>query len=342
MLYLSCALALTTALAAPAPLETVAMGSCLDERKSQDQIWGAVLGQKPQAFLFLGDNIYADDPESKTEAYAALAAQPGFKRLRQEVPLVLATWDDHDYGLNDAGGDYPNKVQAQTDFLDFWGIAQNSPRRQQEGIYWSETHGPEGQRVQFIVLDTRYFRSPLERPRDENNQLVYKPNLTGTLLGEAQWTWLEQELREPAEVRVILSSIQVVSEEHRFEKWANLPNERTRLFELIGKTGANGVVVVSGDRHLAELSMLPTSAAGYPIYDLTASAMTQSSTRWRPLEANRWRVSTMNVGNNFGMLRFKWQPEPVVTFEIRDDQGELTIRHHVPLSVLKPREPAGR
>ena len=76
------------------------------------------------------------------------------------------------------------------------------------------------------------------------------------MLGEDQWRWLAEQLRVPAEVRLLVSSIQVVAEDHGWEKWMNFPHERERLFKLIRETGAEGVIILSGDRHLAELSMM--------------------------------------------------------------------------------------
>ena len=95
--------------------------------------------------------------------YAKLAAMPGFKALRESVP-ILATWDDHDLGVNDGGSDYPKKVESQKIFLDFFGDPEDSPRRKQPGVYDAKVFGPEGKRVQVIMLDTRYFRSsPLKK-----------------------------------------------------------------------------------------------------------------------------------------------------------------------------------
>ncbi len=72
-------------------------------------------------------------------------------------------------------------------------------------------------------------------------------------LVEAQWAWLEERLREPAELRLIVSSMQVPVQGHGWERWGNLPGERARLFELLRTTKANGVVFLSGDRHFAGL-----------------------------------------------------------------------------------------
>lgn len=122
----------------------------------------------------------------------------------------------------------------------------------------------------------------------------------------------------------------------------NLPRERERLFALIRTTGARGVIFLSGDRHLAELSVADLSVmdggVGYPLYDLTASGLNNASPRWRPYEVNRHRVATMNEGDNFGLVTIDWQlADPVVSLQIRDLAGEVTIRSQVRLSTLNGR-----
>ena len=89
--------------------QRIAFGSCARQDKPQP-IWDAVLDSSPDLFIFLGDNIYGDthDMAVLRGKYAELAAQPGFRRLAEQVP-ILATWDDHDYGENDAGSEYPHK-----------------------------------------------------------------------------------------------------------------------------------------------------------------------------------------------------------------------------------------
>ena len=158
---------------------------------------------------------------------------------------------------------------------------------------------------------------------------------TTTILGEAQWRWLGEQLRVPAEVRLLVSSIQVVAEDHGFEKWMNFPHEREKLYTLMRETGAEGVIILSGDRHLAELSMMD-AGLGYPIYDLTASAFNQSSRSWRPFETNRHRVATMNWGDNFGLITIDWdQPDPRISLQIRDVDGDITIQQKIRLSTIK-------
>jgi alkaline phosphatase D len=223
--------------------------------------------------------------------------------------------------------------------MDFFGVPRNSPRRSRDGIYDASIFGPPGKRVQIILLDTRFFRSPLKRsPESERRYGPYSANndAGATILGDDQWTWLGEQLRKPAELRIIASSIQVVAEDHNWEKWMNFPAERKKLFELIRETGAAGVVFISGDRHLAELSMMD-SGVGYPIYDLTSSGLNRGGVRWRSYEPNRHRVGTMNWGDNFGLILVDWRsPDPRISFQIRDGDGDINIQRKILLSTLRP------
>lgn len=317
----------------------LAFGSCADQDKSQP-IWASILRVRPDLFLFIGDNIYGDteDMAVMRAKYARLGAVAGFRQLRGTTP-ILAVWDDHDYGVNDGGAEYPKRAESQRVFLDFFGEPEGSPRRRREGIYDAKVFGPPGRRVQLILLDTRYFRSPLKRaPAGEQSggKYVPDPDPAKTMLGSEQWSWLEGQLRVPAEVRVIVSSIQVVPEDHGWEKWANFPRERQRLFDLIRTTGAAGVLFASGDRHLAELSMTD-GGVGYPLYDLTSSALNKSSQSWRPYETNRHRVGTMNWGDNFGLITFDWKgADPRISLQVRDAEGDITIQRKIRLSTLRP------
>ncbi len=329
----------TTTTAIEQPLERIAFGSCATQARPQP-IWDAVAATKPELLLLMGDNIYADttDMAVMRRKYAQFAAMPGFQKLRATVP-ILATWDDHDLGKNDAGADYPKKEESQKEFLDFFGDSPNSPRRKRQGVYDAKVFGPEGKRVQVIMLDTRYFRSsPLlrkDKHRPDEGPYIPNPDPSTTMLGEDQWTWFKDQLKVPAQLRLIVSSIQVVAQDHGWEKWMNLPLERERLFRTLKESQVDGVLFLSGDRHLAELSMMD-AGLGYPLYDITASGFNQAFRAWRPYEPNQHRVATMNWGDNFGTIQIDWnRPDPLLRLQIRDVQGEVVIQQKVWLSTLK-------
>lgn len=326
------------------PLQRIGFGSCVHQEDPQP-IWEPILALKPDLFLLVGDNIYHDvhrSKEAKTwtveQKYQLQASVPGFKKLKEMCP-VLGTWDDHDYGLNDAGEEYAHKKETQQALLDFFGVAKDSPRREREGVYHAEVFGPPEKSVQVILLDTRYFRSLLkkrERQIPGVGPYVANKDPNATMLGEAQWKWLEEQLNVPAKVRLLVSSVQVVPEDHGWEKWMNYPHERERLFKLIRDTKAGGVIALSGDRHHGELSMMDANI-GYPLYDLTSSGLSMAFQKWRLQEVNRHRVATMNYGNNFGMIAIDWErKDPIVSLQIRDEVGDIILQQKVPLSVLQP------
>ena len=143
---LRCLALLTLLLAAPAnaqaapqeaSLTPIAFGSCAHQDKPQP-IWNAVLAWRPELFVFTGDNVYGDVTSAAMtelrEAYAKAGKVEGIAALRARVP-VLATWDDHDYGRNDAGADFAHKEKAQRLFLDYWGIGAGDPRARRPGVY---------------------------------------------------------------------------------------------------------------------------------------------------------------------------------------------------------------
>lgn len=322
-------------------VQTIVFGSCAAEDEPQP-IWKAITAQDPDLFLFIGDNIYADteDMVVMRRKYAQLGDQPGFRTLRSETP-VLAVWDDHDYGANDAGADYPKREESEQIFLDFFEVPEDAPPRQRPGIYDAQTFGPPGRRVQVILLDTRYFRSPLERWPEGARETPgpYRPvtDPDATLLGEAQWTWLKKQLEKPADVRLLVSSIQVLSDEHGWETWGNFPRERERLFQLIRDTGASGLLLLSGDRHLAELTHMPPDEAGlsYPLYDLTSSSLNRPS--GGNDNPNSRRIGRQYRPINFGLVAVNWdRDDPVVDLTVRDEDGQPVLQHAVSLSELQP------
>ncbi len=333
---------------------TLAFGSCLRQWQPQP-VWESVLSLSPRAFVFTGDNVYTDtgpyegmaEPERIGKAYRDLANTEAFRRFRdraqQQGTALLATWDDHDYGRNDAGGDYPHKLASKGYFLDFFDLektATGGPDR--AGVYHSRRLSLAGLDVQVILLDTRSFRSPLIKGEPTpacpavNNLPNERPD--ATLLGHQQWRWLGDRLREPADLRLLVSSIQVLPSEHCFEKWANFPAERQRLLSLIRDTGAGGVVILSGDRHLGEISKMPAENIGYPLYEITSSGLNSAMNAMSParFEDNALRTAGDNLlENHFGTLRIQHRETGTrLLLQLRDVDGDVERQASIPLAEL--------
>ena len=317
----------------------IGFGSCGHQDHDQP-ILNAVVGKKPDLFIYLGDNIYGDtkDMEVLKAKYNKLASKKEFQNLRANVP-TLSVWDDHDYGWNDAGKEYEFKGRSKDIFLEFWNVPSDSLRREHAGIYGSHFFTDKKRTVQIILLDTRTFRDPLKRnprklPEDSKFKNDYQPDPAPekTLLGETQWKWLAEELKKPADLRIVCSSIQFGHEYNGWESWTNLPLQQQKMIRTIRDAKANGVVFISGDVHWGEISQREFDDV-YPLYDVTASGLTMD---WHNTEPNKFRVGEVWRKNHFGMIEVDWSADdPKVTMQIIDVDGEVRNSHSVPLSELK-------
>jgi alkaline phosphatase D len=312
--------------------DRIFVGSCLVQTRAHPAL-GVAVDRDPDLFLFLGDNVYADRerPSVIRRAYATLGQSPIFSALRSSVPVV-ATWDDHDYGANDAGRDFASREESEELFEAFWDV----PRavRERPGIYQAVEIESDGRVIKVIMLDTRFFRTSLTiaRPRPSGKGPYAVDNGSGTILGAAQWSWLEDVLDEPADLRIVASSIQVLAEHHGWEGWANFPHEQDRLLSLLAQTG-DPVLFVSGDRHFSEVSrqVVDHPDAQFAMTDITASSINRAYPVSDPTE-NKYRVGDYYLEPNVTELEIRWPSEtlpPRITARVYDEAGSIRVTHEV-------------
>jgi len=308
----------------------VGIGSCSHQDSTQ-AVWDAVAEWEPDLFVHLGDAVYADTQDSLAmrSTYLKGFENPKFKSIRNQVPF-LATWDDHDYGANDAGASYPMRRASQALFLEFWEESASSERSQRDGLYCSRVIEKDGRLVRVILLDTRFFRSDWSKDSSADRRYKQDPDPRKTMLGDAQWAWFERELQQPADLRLIASSIQVINDEHGWECWGNFPLERDRLLGLVESSPEIATVFVSGDRHFTELSRVTIN--GSPLYDLTASGLTQVAVSGHKVP-NTKRVGNPVSVQNFGGVTVDFE-SGTITFEGITAAGDVTFEHLVPLHEL--------
>ena len=324
-------------------VRSLAFGSCAQPEKPMP-VLDVAIQQNPDLFIWLGDNVYGDSQDISIlkKAYQTLGENPFFQRLDSATRL-LATWDDHDYGWNDAGRHYPLKEASKEVFLDFWDDPSDAPRRQREGIYTSYLFDGGKQDVIVILLDTRTFRDDLVRSQSillEGSQgftymADYEPhrNLDSTLLGSEQWRWLKKQLEVEADYRVIASSTQFGVEWNGYESWSNFPSEQRKMLQLLQEANQKTsrqipTVFISGDVHYSEISKLPKLEGGddLNLYDVTASGVTSV---WDFATKNSNRVAGPIMENNVGILQLGRPGKAQISAEIWDVSGQLRIEHSV-------------
>jgi alkaline phosphatase D len=291
---------------------TLALGSCARIAADAEQkIWGAVMDARPDVFFWLGDNIYGDSliTDTLNNEYRHQRAVPGYQPIARGVHQI-AIWDDHDFGLNDHDASNPIKDEALRLFKRYWdNPSYGLPNT--NGVFFKQSYGA----VDLFGLDGRYWRDP--------NKVPSTP--TKTMLGKAQLEWLKQELKQSQAVFKLMAcgSGWSMSKGAGGDSWASFQHERDALFDFIRDEEIEGVILTSGDTHIGEINCIPWSArGGYDFYDLVTSPLAQPrDTEWNEPE-QRMRPP-FTADNNFGWIRFEFDPEPRVAFSVIDTHGQF-------------------
>ena len=294
--------------------ETIAFGSCLDNEEPSDLLDSI----HADAFIFLGDNIYADTSSRyiMTWLYNRLSCKPSFQSLVSRIKYTMSIWDDHDYGVNDAGAEYGMKDVSQQIFLDFWRVPDDSERRRKDGgVYGSYRFSDGRASVLIVMLDLRYFRDSLKVCKRAQGWYCSADN--GTMLGDAQWAWLERTLRANEDVGLVIiaSSTQFGAQSYGYETWRNLPHEQARLMLLLNP---NRTVFLTGDVHWGEISLTEDG-----FYDITSSGISQLDSN---VIENDKRVGPPVVEFNYGVLNLRSMRATIVGLNTTVSLDLKTVR----------------
>ena len=285
----------------------IGLGSCLDQDYPQP-IWQSIDKEDLNYFIFLGDNVYGD-----TRYGSLRKMKSAYDRQKKVLPdflndiSIFSIWDDHDYGINDGGADYRFKRQAQELYLDFWEITKDDDRSNREGIYFSKNEILLDKKFKFIFLDTRFFRSKL---KGKKSNYVENIDPDATILGDTQWTWLENELKSDFDFLFIFSSIQIIANDHRFEKWSNFPNERDKLFKFLEQFN-DKTILFSGDRHRAGIYRKNG------IIEVTSSSMNKPGSSFN--ETDSYLIGKTYPQENYGVVEIL---ENTIHINIKDIKGK--------------------
>ncbi|XQW84143.1 alkaline phosphatase D family protein [Thalassotalea piscium] len=323
-------------------IEKIYFGSCGKSFKPMP-IFNAIAADDPDVFIFLGDNIYGDteDMSVMEKKYQTLGKHKGFLTLKATSELI-AIWDDHDYGHNDAGSEYPQKEASRKLMLDFWQEPKDSLRYKRDGIYTSYFYGEKDKTVQVILPDLRWNRDKLhgvgekayyaDRVPKKMGPYSPSPDKKASMLGETQWKWLENELKKPATIKIIGSSLQLLPEFTGWESWANFPEDRKRLLSFIKENKISGVIMISGDTHWGEISRVDDEGM-YPLWEVTSSGLSE---KWKNVSPNKHRVGNFTNNVNYGFIEIDWDSkDPLIVFGLKQEDGAVINQHQMTLSSLK-------
>eukprot|EP01041_Mallomonas_annulata_P001383 gene1383-2662_t len=346
----------------------IGFGSCHDNA-DDDNIWGKVKASSPNVWIWLGDIVYVDSKKSNSSGMNNTLdiMTSSWQRLRENTEyleftsnlskpgLVMATWDDHDFGADNAGKSFPYKMESRSLFLHHMGYAEDATMNSRQGVYSSVRLGTPGKYITIILLDMRFNKDDYGT---EN----------GDFLGEEQWLWLTGELSSLTSEHILLlgSSIQVLPDDKPFciETWSKFPHMRERLVSLLANSQASHVVILSGDVHYAEINKAlvhtqhantntPTvSSSSVLLTEVTSSGLTHAwgegdgasgavgmfytyvffigqyliPFRYREQGWNDWYS-----GINYGMIDITWNEanEPTIIANIHNKWGRSVIQREI-------------
>lgn len=279
---------------------------------------------RPEYCVWVGDNVYADtedNPQHIEDQLKVLDTKPGYPELKANAKFFV-TWDDHDYGLNNAGKEYPLKEASKQIHRKFWELEAEIPE-DQDGVYYASIEKqPNGKTIQFILLDVRYN--------------LDEPGRKADALGENQWKWLETQLQQPADLRFLVSGQQIlINRPTRWEAWSRLGKSRKRLFDLIQSTQAKGVVFITGDQHYVEV-LRSKKVLGYDGYEIMAAGINKVETPG--LAFNRVAGPDKTI-HSAPVIRVYWEEKegvpPHLEFTVTDVEAEkITTEYRIPFSEI--------
>lgn len=274
--------------------------------------------------LWLGDNVYLlngewNDLDRMYEKYTKVRLDPHTNAFLSSRPQY-AILDDHDYGPDNAEGNFENKAVTLGCFQDFWPNPYFG-----EGPNTGSYYDFEYQDGAFFMLDDRWYRN------SEGNQQV---------IGPQQMQWLQQKLKASrATFKFIALGSQVLSAVNAHETWSKFP-ERQQLFDFIRDQRITGVIFLSGDRHFTELCRLEQEGL-YPLYDFTSSPISSILRKKvnhpndpeynHPLRVENTKV----VEHNFGKVTISGPlGARTCRLETYDDFGKRLWSYEIPQKAL--------
>ena len=301
---------------------TLGFGSCLHQDRSM-AILKTIEKKELDLFMFIGDNVYGDQKDGELDKLIRTYKQQ-YNNLENFLKNVSTEfiWDDHDFGLNDGGSDYRYKDRAKELFLETWKIPSQDQRRLRDGLYFDKMIEKNGLKVHLIFLDNRTFKSEWKLTDEFNKEgkerYVKDFDPDKTLLGKKQWQWLKDKLNEDSNIKIILSSLQILSLGHGWESWDKLPLERERLFNLIDESNVSNLFILSGDRHRGGFYRFKTNDNN-DIFEFTSSSLNL------PIPFNTEEKGPLRIGStyrkaNFGVVRIF---EDKVVMELTSNKGKV-------------------
>ena len=301
----------------------ILFGSCA--AITDNNLYKQIPSINPDAVFFMGDTPYIDSGslEVHRHSHREFLRIESFTKVLRNTPY-LSTWDDHDFGLNNCDGRFPYKKNTIKAFKEY--KPQMKYGDGSEGIYTNYRNGD----TEVFLLDCRWFSYTKDSLVSGSKQK--------TLLGEKQWKWLSESLKNSKAVFKILACGIIWDDKMNREKddWETYSDERKKLFDFIKREKIEGVVLLGGDIHVSRHLQYPESEVGYPLHQFISSPMHNStikslnvkhkSLKWAALQKNTYLTIKTEGTDNKELVASYWNDAGKVIHSVLVSAKELRFK----------------
>jgi alkaline phosphatase D len=283
----------------------IGFAGCAGYTPKHERIWRTIAGHDFPAFLLTGDNVYIDQPEhpaAQQYCYYRRQSRPEFRAFTSSQS-IFAIWDDHDFATDDSRGgpeiDTPEwKVPVWEIFRNNWNNPQYGGGEERPGCWFNFSIAD----VDFFMLDDRMYRTNPEQD-------------SPSMLGPHQKEWLFEQLRaSTGTFKFLITSVPWAygTKPGSLDPWQGYKEERAEIFSFLHNHRIEGVILLSGDRHRADVWKIERPA-GYDLYEFENAQLTNIHTHDTMPDA----LFSYNAKNMFGKLTIDTvASDPGVTYEI--------------------------
>ncbi len=277
--------------------------------------------------LWLGDNIYYLFGEwSSTERMfqrqlSVRRYNPIYNAFLKSRPNY-AMWDDHDFGPNNANSTFPLKDTAYQVFNSFW----PNPKLGTDstpGVFFSIKKAD----CEFFLTDGRLYREPENVPGN-------------TMFGKQQMQWLKESIKSSqATFKFLCIGSQAMNPYTHHDSYAaDYPEEFEELKNFIITEKVEGVILLTGDRHMTWLTKNDFPGF-YPLYEYMCSPVLSAMADLDEDEAlnpNLLSYTANDYIRNYGKILVEGEAgRRKCTLQNKDEFGRLVWTYTIHESELK-------
>ena len=179
--------------------------------------------------------------------------------------------------------------------------------------------------VDFFMLDDRYYRDNHDDPPSDR---------PASMLGVAQKKWLFNSIRaSTATFKVIVTSVPWAYgvKPGSNDPWQGFMDEREEIFSFFEQNKIDGIFLLSGDRHRADIWKIEREN-GYDLYDFENARLTNLHTH----DVLPGALYGYNEKCTFGRLRFDTTlDDPEVIYDIITIDDEVVHSFPLRLSTIR-------